>query len=395
MPDFPSQNALSRRDALRTLVGGALAVGALVAGIAGTARPAAARVARAAETALRKVGLPFLWPSKSVYGLAAAAPDSVWFVGVQGELTVPGPIPGTGKTVGGSPVIRRWDGRGWKEHPIRNWSGNGGLHSVAAPSPADVWVAGLVRGDQDTVRPYLARFTGSAFEPVAPPPGLTLWIARYPQLKATPAGLFLNGGTDRAHHLYRWAGTGWTAYPDSGLHQVRVFDARTPGDVWMIGELEGGYGRPAARHWDGTAWGEVPLPPLTYEVGLPGDVLAIAADDVWVTGSDEEFGSGNARTALLWHWDGRAWSKASVPSGAEVPDGFHRDPDGSFWGHRIDPAAPGRLVVLRYDGSAWRPTGTTLVAPDNLRLSGPVRVPGTGRFWTQAGDGTTILTDQP
>ncbi|MFI6515783.1 hypothetical protein ACIBF1_09510 [Spirillospora sp. NPDC050679] len=389
MPDFPSHNALTRRDALRTLGGGALAAGAFAAGVA---RPAAAR---AAETALRKVGLPFLWPLKSVRGLAAAAPDAVWFVGVQGEVTVPGPIPGTGKTVGGSPVARRWDGRGWKEHPIRDWSGNGGLHSVAAPSPSEVWVAGSVRTGEDATRPYLARFTGTAFEPVAPPPGLTMWIIRYPQVKATPAGLFLNGGTDQAHHLYRWSGSGWTAYPDSGLHQVRVFDARTPDDVWMIGELESGYGRPAARHWNGTAWREVPLPPLTYEVGLPNDVIAIASDDVWVTGADQRFGPGEARTALLWHWDGTAWSRAQVPTGAEVPDGFHRDPDGSFWAHRHDPASPGRLIVLRYDGAAWRPTGTTLVAPQSVLPLGPVRVPGTGRFWTRAGDGATILTDQP
>ncbi len=72
-----------------------------------------------------------------------------------------------------------------------------------------------------------------------------------------------------------------------------------PDDVWIVGgDADGG----ATRHYDGSAWSDVPVPSGT---GLLVWVYGFASDDVYAVG----------RAGALVHWDGAAW--AALESGTD------------------------------------------------------------------------------
>ena len=100
---------------------------------------------------------------------------------------------------------------------------------------------------------------------------------------------------DRAFHFN---GTAWTIHP--GI-QARAIWARATNDVWG--------GDKQLQHYDGARWSQA------YAVaGLPANPLITSisgttTDDVWAVGY-----GGAAAFAL--HWDGAAWTKLDLPSGA-------------------------------------------------------------------------------
>ncbi|MFL5304519.1 MAG: WD40/YVTN/BNR-like repeat-containing protein [Polyangia bacterium] len=77
-----------------------------------------------------------------------------------------------------------------------------------------------------------------------------------------------------------------------------------PNDVWAVGAHTGarGAGRGFAFHWDGCAWSPASLPGGPQStVGL-GDVWGTRGDDLWIVGAQ-----GSA-----FHWNGKAWSAVNT-----------------------------------------------------------------------------------
>ncbi|WP_194506001.1 hypothetical protein, partial [Actinomadura livida] len=314
---------------------------------------------------------PFFWPNNYLYDVAAAGPDSVWIAGTQGELVVPGPIPGTGKTIPGNPVVRRWKGGRWVEYDLQNLHNRGAIRDVDAAAPEDVWITGPKYGSDDRATPYLGRFNGSRFVQVETPPG-----ADRIDLQARAAGVWLATATD----LHRRTGDGWahvTALPDI---ERETFHVRADDDVWVLGTAAQDDPALVARHWDGRSWRDAPVNPPPGDVLGFTDMIALSPTEAWAIGYTDP---GPSNVPLLMRWDGTAWTSVAPPAGLNSLSEIVRGGDGTLWiiGHAIDePAGPG---LLRYSGGAWERVPTTAVPNrSNFNAAALAVVPGTGALWT-------------
>ncbi|GAA1802315.1 hypothetical protein [Actinomadura chokoriensis] len=317
------------------------------------------------------VPLPFFWPNNYLYDVDAASPDSVWITGTQGELVVPGPVPGTGKSIPGNPVVRRWKNGGWVEYDLQNLPNQATVTDVDAVAPEDVWINAARSGSSAAAGPYLGHFTGSRFEEVAlPSPSKTLTV------QASAAGVWVTVDSG----VYRRTGGTWTfvtAYPDVYLRTAHI---RADDDIWVIG-TPGPYDQvPQAFHWDGRSWANVPVNGLPEgRIGIL-DMVALSPTDAWAIGWNV---STSPITSVMLHWDGTAWTSVAPPPGLNGLSKIVKGENGELWavGHLLDePAKPG---LLHYSGGTWTRVPTTAVPNrTNFNASALAVVPGTGALWT-------------
>jgi hypothetical protein len=134
--------------------------------------------------------------------------------------------------------------------------------------------------------------------------------------------------------------------------------ARTPADMWMVGQQFGPSGvaapLPVAYHWDGSAWSLVTTAGTTAVARLRA-VSASSAGDAWAVGFRD---SGHSSVALSEHWNGSAWSIVSFPSSSAKHFSLGAVAD-------LSPANAYAVgsdagVAYHWDGTAW----STLALPD-------------------------------
>jgi hypothetical protein len=154
---------------------------------------------------------------------------------------------------------------------------NGAFSAVAAAGPSDVWAVGYVWNSTISLQSNLAEH----------------WNGKTWTRVTVPLPTRTGGGVS----------TG-------GLTSVAVYSAT---DAWAIGGIEG-YDSQAA-HWNGKTWTQVPLPVLKigtqiYPITL--DSVSIAsATSVWAVGY-----WGPDPSALILHWNGKAWAHIPTPASA-------------------------------------------------------------------------------
>ncbi|XRQ13562.1 hypothetical protein ACN3XK_22560 [Actinomadura welshii] len=379
---FPTAPLPRVRTSITTVTATALTAAAAAAAVA-LAPPASA----AERGRFAPVQLPFFWPANDLCDVAAASPGSVWISGHQGELVVPGPIPGTGRLIPGNPVVRRWTGERWVEYDLQGLPNRGSITDVDAAAPEDVWIAGLKYGEDNATTTYLAHFTGSRFTQVPLPAG-----ASHARLQAGAAGVWLTTGDS----VYRRSGNAWThvaALPEMNRDVVHV---RSDDDIRVLGTTAEDDSVLAARHWDGQAWRSVPVDTPGEDGAGFTDVLVLSPTDAWAIGYTSPGASG---TPLLMHWDGSAWTSTPPPPGLNLLNAITEGPDGTPWivGHATDtPAAPG---LLRHGGAGWERVPTPAVPyRSNINARALAAVPGTGTLWTLGRvdiGGPVVLSDGP
>ncbi|MEW2355031.1 hypothetical protein [Spirillospora sp. NPDC029432] len=338
---------------------------------AATALPALP--AHAEEPAFQGVGLPFLWPSAGIADVTAFGPDDVWIGGGQGAFCIP-QIASWGCYVSsaGNPVARRWTGARWQEYALPGYSGNGTLATVQGTAPDDVWAVAW----QDGASRYLARFDGTAFTEVEPPPDSV-----YLDVFSGAGGTWLAAGPrSGGQALYRREGNAWARTVPASLTIVRNVRARTPTDVWATGTEPVGNGvRSALARWDGRSWQRVASPEPGEHIA---DVLPVSATEVWAVPDDDDL-------ETAWRWDGSAWSRVAAPAGTELRH-LAVDGAGTVWaGGReavmVDGYTRYRPVLLYRDGSEWRRIAIALPwGANSMSVTGLAAVPGTGGIWVAA-----------
>ncbi|MQY07297.1 ligand-binding sensor domain-containing protein [Actinomadura macrotermitis] len=324
---------------------------------------AVAAPAEAATTGFTSAPAPFFWPRSGLEAVSASGPADVWASGYQGYQGIDWSIPGFGAgTVHVLPpkaAVSRWDGRSWKNYDLPDFGGDGVVSDIAAGSPSNVWAVGRLRpNSSNDSAAYLAHFDGTAWKkvtmpetclpttPVADPAGDGLWVGCWQQ-------------------TYRYQDGKWTQHdagapPDRcciGVHEISVAPDRSAwaGTTWGL------------RRWTGSAWAKVE----EVEKGvIVEQVLAIAADDVYIAGSKYTDASG--QNPMFRHWDGRTWQDLKAEGGYGK---LLHSSDGAVW--KFIPNRWGGLY--RLDGDSW--TQVTVPVPSDGYLTDVASVPGSPVLW--------------
>jgi hypothetical protein len=217
------------------------------------------------------------------------------------------------------------------------------------------------------------------------------------------------GGPDFV--IQRWNGSRWVpvALParlpgggpwalDAGIYTT------SPGDTWFFPALSVHDANQAiiVMHWNGTAWSAPRLPALPpVKRGYPWVAAAITAagpGDAWVAETPAANQAGYSPGGLiLLHWNGSAWRTVAENRTLGDVTGLTPDGHGGFWLTTTDPANPGAGDIADYRNGTF----TSQPAPARPGYTGSaagiVAVPGTGSFWATgtltAVKGGTTQTD--
>src|ERR1019366_8216260 len=211
-------------------------------------------------------------------------------------------------------LVDRWNGTAWRGISApSDVPASVGSAVVAASSASNAWVCAGISGGVDY--PDALHWTGGAWATTTQFPawvGITSAVAP----SRTDAWAFGQFIFPYAPYVAHYDGTSWSqvAFPIAPAKS----SASSPSNVWVIGQTLATPSTPpqvTTMHWDGQSWQQVPLPPITLPTGdnmQPAGILAVTPNNVWAD-AILTAGEGVAPGAVLLHWNGKAWSQATVP----------------------------------------------------------------------------------
>jgi hypothetical protein len=296
--------------------------------------------------------------------------------------------------------------------------------SVSASGPADAWAVGTFSNHRALDEPLVEHWDGTAWSRliVPQPAGQQATLSGVADLGsddawavgtrfgggvgATPAGLTL---------IEHWDGTTWSIVPSPNPAEGTpgdddVLDAIAgtgPTDLWAVGSdviEEDNTIQLLFEHWNGTTWTAVASPTPAGSFQFASSITAVAADDVWVVGSDKTDGS----ATLAAHWNGTTWSIVPTPDLTG-----HGDPQNDLTGvsaagandvwasgfaDNVDEKNLAVPYVLHWTGKHWTLTKVPTLGAEGSRLNA-VGVLSAADAWvvgqTQRDDGSILsLTEQ-
>lgn len=252
------------------------------------------------------------------------------------------------------------------------WSGSvlpysGGLTSVVAFSPCDVWAAGY-QGYHSMV----VHWNGSAWSLVSS--GVVTW--NYVDQSAVTIGgtsdrdLWLS--TENAHQLAvveHWNGTRFSAVSlplpaGTQVADLEGISAVSRRNVWAAGFYSPGelFTGTLVEHWNGHRWSIVPSPdpsPATKQYG-PGysalfGVSASRHAGAWAVGQYFQPAIDGVTTATE-HWDGRSWTWVTSPRDGRENQLFavSADSRSDAWAVGYYNGNPDQALVEHWNGTAWQ-----------------------------------------
>jgi len=249
------------------------------------------------------------------------------------------------------------------------------LQDVVARSPSDAWAAGALYAvgpgnlfGADPVGALIEHWNGSQWNIVPNPAGGQAGGVLHGLTVVSPDDIWAVGqrtdgtGGTLLPLIEHWDGTAWrlitapAGRPSSWLQAVSADGAR---DAWAVG-YQAAAGHPGTyvpliEHWDGTAWSAATLP--DGGAGLSGlaSVYTASAGDVWATFGGSQYLEGSAadgQTQAFLHWDGRRWTTVPEPGPREfgVSYAYHgiggTGPDDVWAAGEADVSYPGYIAPL-------------------------------------------------
>jgi hypothetical protein len=253
------------------------------------------------------------------------------------------------------------------------------LVGVAAVAANDVWAVGSYNSGAG-VKVRVLRWNGSDWISSGAPSPSAQWNILYDVVAVSSGEVWAVGeygdssNTRNLTLVLRWNGTEWSHVPspneDVLFNTLQAVSAVSSDEVWAVGFSFNGKGTPdrtLVLHWNGTAWTVVPSPNVgagDYDNNYLQGVHAIAPDDAWAVGYYANPTNARAGLPLALHWDGSAWSVASIPS-SEDGSRFS-DVDGAaandVWAVGQRNASQG--LSMHYTGDCVQPPATATTAPD-------------------------------
>lgn len=287
-------------------------------------------------------------------GVSVRAGNDAWAVGTQFGPAGSTPAP---------PITYRWNGVAWSRvvTPAVPADAHGaGLVAVSASSGTDAWAVGFtlpVTGGYHGSNSLFEHWNGKAWSIVAgAESGRLVGVA---DLSPTNAWAASSAGV-----VEHWDGTSWTVaatpHPnpaDTVGDHLTSLSADGPNDVWAVGTFAGrstDNSSVYALHYDGTAWSVASLPqPAAGGLALGvAEVSAVSPTSVWVAGS----ANGGA---YVERFDGTAWREVTLPAGLFYPTltAVAARSSSDVWaiGREFTSATSTTSVqlFLHWDGSAW------------------------------------------
>ncbi|MCX2730161.1 hypothetical protein OOZ19_07900 [Saccharopolyspora sp. NFXS83] len=266
---------------------------------------------------------------------------------------------------GGNPKIQtsavyRKGEQGWQEVPLDSI---GPLGDGAVLAPNDVWTIGM---SAKTGSGSSAHWDGQKWTRIGldPLPGK---YVRPLALKAFASDdVWTVGQTYSTRGLAQhWDGAAWTDVPvpvlENGGYSLVDVDGVATDDLWSVGSVPS-TSRSVALHWDGATWAEVPAPDFDPNPDVPEaltNVLALAADDVWVGGHT---GESQQKVPYTAHWDGTGWEVFNLHESGHVTDLIQVGDQVQLFaiGPNLEP------LWRIWEGSSWQGA----LAPPSVRVEG-------------------------
>jgi len=299
-------------------------------------------------------------------------------------------------------LAEHWNGSAWSQVPTPNVVRfDEKLNAVSAAAASDVWAVGSTsRTGFAHTDPLAAHWDGTSWT-IVPTPATTggsksilFGVANLGGGNAWAVG---RSEANRAL-VEHWNGSAWTIIPTpdpvapagstfSGSTLTAV-SARSANDIWAVGSFSAAKGTNSnsftlTMHWNGSAWTIIPSPnpatpsPVNGVRQTLNGVVEISPTDAWAVGNtvDTVSGSFQPDKPIAMHWNGTAWSVATIPNlgGSGLLASVTASSPTSVWA--ADPAG-GTTSVLHWNGTSWTPE-TTPVGPDGQPvMKGISAVPG-------------------
>jgi len=279
----------------------------------------------------------------------------------------------------GSSGFAHWNGSGWTQFAAP--AGLGTMRAIADDGANNAWAVGAVSSGYRIVTLQIAHWNGTAWSISANLPVSARFAALSGVTALSPSNVWAVGSDGQHGLVEHFDGTSWsqTTVPDPNAgtfygSTLTAVSARSASDVWAVGTFANPAPAPDslyALHYDGAAWHVVTMAQtgsLTNSNSpVPSSVVDIGAGDVWMVGSQADFGS---PTTLTEHWNGTAWSIVASPFD-HIPASANSISDGSLaavtarasndvWAAGFDftftdgdPSGIYHALLIHWNGTSW------------------------------------------
>jgi hypothetical protein len=284
--------------------------------------------------------------------------------------------------------VERWTGTAWQQVPVPSKLANDAASSVAigASSASNAWLF-----DPGKV----LRWNGSQWHLQQIP----TWVVHgnlsgsYNVASAvfSPSSVWVfsegvDSFTSPDHYAARYNGHVWVKVQLPGV--PGEVSALSASDIWVLGvttaSAAGANPKEILMHWNGKSWSTVAIPKVTPPAGATeyaGGLAATGTADAWLEW-DIEQGTAGAQTLYLLHWNGSSWAKVKVAFPTSIVDYMTQDGHGGLWMVANGPAPDYQWFTYHLNAGKWTrypvPVATGLSLLD---LTGISWIPGTRSVW--------------
>jgi len=297
--------------------------------------------------------------------VVASAKDDAWAFG--------GTNPGGTST----PTAERWNGKRWQSWPLPTGL-SGFIVAADASSPSDVWAVG---------NGYALHWDGSRWTVAKTwsQAGETTSVAA---ISPTDVWVFGSSIFSGATGLGTWHFTGRAWVRATGIAgTIYRASAIMRHNIWAIAYSTGGG---SVVRYDGFTWERVTAADRALAGTQLDDILAVSADNVWVSGMSPATAADGY--LVLAHWNGTRWQRFTSPWRVQQPERFATDGVHGVWIPAVTGGdSPATWILHLSAAGTWtRTLIATSGADTGVGVGDLALIPGTTTLWGSGGLLTTI-----